>query len=106
MSIDSLNRLNSKRALLNTQDEIATSGSERELKVIKNELKILNDETANNNEPAITNASGSPYAVDQPFFNKEVVYNSTTETDWKEVKSYDELYSNLGSYNLKKLNII
>lgn len=66
---------------------------------------ILNDENALE-ERKITNATGSPYLSDAPFYLKNVLYNSVRETEWKEVKSFEETYNRQVEFNLKKLNII
>jgi hypothetical protein len=81
------------------------SSESRVLNNIKNELMILNDENALE-EKKITNATGSPYLSDAPFYLKNVLYNSAKETEWKEVKSYEETYNRQTEFNLKKLNII
>lgn len=77
-----------------------------ELKEIKNELKIANDVKARE-EDVITNATNSPYFKDQPWYNKDVIAGSEKETDWREVKSYEEAKNEVLIFrNLRKLNII
>jgi hypothetical protein len=56
--------------------------------------------------PVITNATGSPYLSDQSFQLKQVLFNSPAETQWKEVKSYEETRNISAFTNLKKLNIL
>lgn len=83
-----------------------SSNELRELKEIKNELKVANDLRAREDEE-ITNATGSPYLEDQPFQRKEVLFGSARETEWKDVPSYEETRNKtLAFRNLKKLNVI
>jgi hypothetical protein len=56
--------------------------------------------------PAITNATGSPYLSDQNFQLKQVLFNSPAETEWKEVKSFEQTRNISAFTNLKKLNIL
>ena len=102
---DSVKRLEAARIMYKAQERSDLTRSEREMSAIKNELTILNNENAYRSK-VITNATGSPYLTDQTYYLKDVVYNSEEETNWKEVKSYDELYNKTAAYNLKKLNII
>lgn len=104
MSSDALKILESNRNYYRSQNTVSKSETERELKEIKNELQILNETQASS--APVTNATGSPYLSDQEFSLKNIIYNSSEETSWKEVKSYDELYQKTSTYNLKKLNII
>jgi hypothetical protein len=85
--------------------ETSNSESTRALNEIKNEIKIANDERVRDETP-ITTATNSPYLTDQPFYIKEALFNSSAETEWKEVKSYDEVRNPLAFKNLKKLNIL
>lgn len=105
MSSDSIKRLEAQRSYYKAIDSKSSDSMSRELVNIKNELKILNDERAIE-ERVITNKTGSPYLQDQEFYLRDAVYNSPEETSWKEVKSYDELYSKTVNLNMKKLNII
>lgn len=85
----------------------ASSGSEvvRELKEIKNELRVANNMRADDVTP--TNATGSPYLNDQTFQLQNVLFNSPRETEWKEVPSYEQTRENaLVFRNLKKLNVL
>lgn len=83
-----------------------SSAEERVLQEIKNELKIANDLKVTDEEP-ITNATGSPYLEDQSFQRKEVLFGSARETEWKNVKSYEETRNKtLAFTNLKRLNIL
>lgn len=78
----------------------------RELRQIKNEIKIGNDIKTQLETP-ITNATGSPYFKDQDYYNKNVLFNSPKETEWKNVPSYEENRQQaLIAENLKKLNIL
>lgn len=104
MSSDSLKVLEANRNYYRAQNTVSNSETERQLKEIKNELQILNDNQASN--APITNATGSPYLSDQEFSLKNIIYNSPDETSWKDVKSYEEMYNKTATYNLKKLNII
>lgn len=83
------------------------SGNEelRELKEIKNELKISNDLKAV--EIDAKELTHSPYYTDQSYYNPERIYNSSRETDWKEVRSQEEnLKAALVFRNMKRLNIL
>jgi hypothetical protein len=70
------------------------------------ESKLAEEITITIEEPAITNATGSPYLSDQSFQLKEVFFNSPAETQWKEVKSYEATRNISAFTNLKKLNIL
>ncbi len=103
---DSIKKIQVMRAYYKTQEAGSSSEVVRELKQIKNEIRMSNDLNAEDEKP-ITNATHSPYAPDQPGFNKEVVYNSTEETDWKKVRSYEESKREAFVFtNLKRLNIL
>ncbi len=101
MSFDTLKRINMLRSFHQSNESGSSSEMVRELKQIKGELKIINDEKARKVEP-ITNATNSPYLPDQTFQKAAVVYNSAEETEWREVKSAEELRRSA----LRKLNII
>ncbi|MBC7712032.1 MAG: hypothetical protein H7177_01745 [Rhizobacter sp.] len=94
------------RNLYKAQTPYSSDEQVRELRNIANEIKISNDlNTAS--EDKITSATGSPYLKDQPFYNKEVVLGSNKETDWREVKSYEEAKNEVLIFkNLRRLNII
>ena len=78
----------------------------RELQEIKNELKISNDMKAQEDDP-VSNVTGSPYLKDQPWYNKQAIAGTEKETDWREVKSYEEAKNEVVIFrNLRKLNII
>ncbi len=77
----------------------------RELREIKNELKVSNDLKAIElNNEVLTH---SPYFTDQSYYNKEKIYNSERETDWKNVRSEEEnLKAALALRTMKRLNIL
>lgn len=111
---ESIKRINILRTIYNAKNDHTNTNVADELKQIKTELKIANDERAisggsNNSDDtvdAIINTK-SPYLEDQPYFKKELLYNSTKETDWKQVRSEEE--NNRAAYNaqkLRRLNII
>jgi hypothetical protein len=105
MSSDALSRIIANRSLYKTYEKPGSTETERQLNAIKGELVVLNNENAYKNQ-AISNATGSPYLKDQDFYKSDVLYNSAEETEWKEVKTYEEQYDRVASFNLKKLNII
>lgn len=109
MNSDGVTRINFLRQLYQTKESGSSSEEVRELKQIKTELKIANDERVRENK-VITNATNSPYLPDQIFYKKEVVYNSAAETNWREVKTSEEaLKDSQNTYlesNRRKLNII
>lgn len=103
---DPIKKVELLRNLYRAQNSGGNNEILRELKQVNNELKIANDIRVRT-EKAITNATGSPYLEDQTFQQAEVRYNSPRETEWKEVKSYEENRQNaLVFRNLKRLNII
>lgn len=93
------------RNLYRSKEGGGSSEIVRELKLIKNEIKIANDENSRASTP-ITNATNSPYLPDQNFQYKDVIFNSSEETKWREVKSYEQVREEVAYKNLKKLNII
>lgn len=97
---DALKRINMLRNF-HKSHEYASSETVRELKQIKGELKIIVDEAARKNAP-ITNATNSPYLQDQEFQKPGVLLGSNEETEWKEVKSAEQLKKDI----LRKINII
>lgn len=109
---DSIKRIDAFRTLFNARNTQSYSNLGEELRDIKTELKIANQENAlaqdaNNAKELIGIATSSPYLSDQPFYNKDRLYNSPKETSWKDVRSEDE--NRQAAYNimkLKKLNII
>lgn len=101
MSDEYLKRINMLRAFHYSQGGGSSSEQVRELKQIKGELKIFNDEFARKSVP-ITNATNSPYLQDQDFQKPGVLLGSAEETEWKEVKSAEQLQKEA----LRKLNII
>lgn len=109
MSSDAITRINILRSLYQSKETGSSSEQVRELQQIKNELKIANDVKSSESSP-ITNATNSPYLPDQLFYKKDVVYNSATETSWREVKSAEEtLKEAQNAYlesNRRKLNIL
>lgn len=101
-----IKRVDMLRNLYRATTPSTSSETVSELKQIKNELKIANDVKARE-EDQITNATNSPYLKDQPWYNKDVIANSEKETDWREVKSYEEAKNEVLIFrNLRKLNII
>lgn len=103
---DGIKRLDSLRNLYKAQSGLSGSAVLGELKQITAELKIANNQNSADEKP-ITTSTNSPYLPDQPFYDKEALYNSPEEVDWKKVRSYEETKQNaLVIRNLKKLNII
>lgn len=101
-----IKRVDLLRNLYRSQGSGSNDRTVSELKEIKSELKIANDMKARE-EDAITNASSSPYLKDQPWYNKDVIAGTEKETDWREVKSYEEAKNEVLIFrNLRKLNII
>ena len=83
-----------------------------ELRRLSTELKISNDERAMASDVAdqttlINSAKGSPYLQDQPNYKKDYFLNSPKETDWKEVRSEEQITrAAYNAQNLKRLNIL
>ena len=99
-------RVDLLRNLYKAQSTYTSDRTVSELKEIKNELKIANDMKATDEEK-VNNVTNSPYLKDQPWYNKEVVFNTTKENDWREVKSYEDAKSEVLIFrNLKRLNIL
>lgn len=98
---DPIRRINMLRAFHTGREAGSSSEVTRELKQIKGELRILNDENARKTTP-ITNATNSPYLPDQSFQTPGVVFNSTEETEWKEVKTAEQQLAQAR----RKLNIL
>lgn len=109
MNSDGINRINFLRQLYLSQETSTSSDEARELKQIKNEIKISNDEKVRENTQ-INNVTNSPYLRDQIFYKRDAIYNSPEETSWKEVKSYEknlqEVRQEYAESNRRKLNII
>lgn len=109
MSSDGITRINFLRKLYQSKETGSSSEEVRELQQIKNELKISNDEKTRDNN-LITNATNSPYLQDQLSYKKDVIYNSTEETSWREVKTAEQTQEQArASYlqsKLRRLNII
>lgn len=109
MNSDGVNRINFLRELYKSKETGSSSEQTRVLQDIKNELKIANDEKIRDDKQ-VTSATNSPYLPDQMFYKKEVVYNSVTETSWREVKTSEQVSteSRLAylESNRRKLNII
>lgn len=104
---DSITKLNLMRSFYRAQESSTGREDVRELKQIKNELKLANDLSASSKDEAKTNATNSPYAPDQPNILKEVIYNSPEETDWKKVRTYEESRREAFVFkNLRRLNIL
>ena len=109
---DSIKRINVLRSMYNSRNTQLTSSTNEELRELKTELKIANDERAlaqetNDVKTLIGSATSSPYLSDQPFYNQDRYYNSPKETSWKEVRSEED--NRQAAYNLmklKKLNIL
>lgn len=102
--INNIERLRSfyRSRTLNNSGNAVESG----LKEIVSELKIANDLKAREEAP-ITNATGSPYLEDQPFYRQEALFGSPRETEWKKVPSYEETRNKSLSFALlKKLNVL
>lgn len=96
-----MKRVQMLRSFHNSRESGSSSETVRELKQIKSELRIINDENSRKSAP-ITNATNSPYLADQSFQSPHVIFNSEQETQWKEVKSPEQLRQEV----LRKLNII
>lgn len=109
MNSDGITRINLMRSLYKSKEVGSANEMVRQLQEIKNELKIANDEAIRKEDP-ITNATNSPYLTDQPSFKKDVIYGSSAEVEWKEVKSAEEIEKERDEQftesNKKKLNII
>ena len=111
---DSIRKLDILRSFHKAQNAKSYDNIGEELKAIKTELQLANDlkylgETSGTSAPGniTSNATQSPYLEDQPYYNKEVRYNSERETDWKQVRSEeDNRRAAFNFRNLKKLNII
>lgn len=101
MADDVLKRINMLRSFHYASEGGSSSEQTRELRKIKAELKIFNDEMARKTDP-ITNATNSPYLQDQEFQRPGILLGSAEETAWKEVKSSEQLQKEA----LKKLRII
>ena len=109
---DSIKRIDALRNIFNAKNTQAISSISEELRELKTELKIANHERALGQDTGdvktlIGSATSSPYLSDQPFYNKERIYNSPKEDNWKDVRSEDE--NRQAAYNLmklKRLNII
>ena len=99
-------KINLLRNAYNALNGSSDSEIVRELKRLKSEVQVSNALKATEDTP-INSATNSPYLEDQPFYNKETLYNSKQETDWKEVRSYEEQKREaLVFRNLKRLNIL
>jgi len=109
MNSDGITRINFLRQLYQSQESGSSNEVVRELQKIKAEAVIANDERARDNS-TITNATKSPYLTDQAFYRKDIVYNSAEETNWKNVKTSDEVsleaQEKYLEANRRKLNII
>lgn len=109
---DPIRKIDILRSLYNTQSAQTKENIGEELKQIKTELRIANDVKATEEASAdvktlVGSASGSPYLTDQPYYNKNVIYNSPAETSWKDVRSEEEnRKAAYNAWNLKKLNIM
>ena len=92
------------RNLYKAQQGDSFNGLERSIKNAVIELKVANDMQASKQ---VASANNSPYLTDQPYYNPEVVFNSSQETEWREVKTFEETRKDaLVFRNLKRLNII
>jgi hypothetical protein len=101
-----LKKIDNLRHLYKAQTPYSSNEQVRELREIANEIKISND-LAVGKDQQITNATGSPYLKDQPYYKKDVILGSDKETDWREVKTYEEAKNEVLIFkNLRKLNII
>lgn len=101
-----IKRVDLLRNLYKAESRSTNDKNLRELQEIKSELKIANDLKASETE-SVSNVTGSPYLKDQPWYHKDAVAGTEKETDWREVKSYEEAKSEVMVFrNLRKLNII
>ena len=109
MSSDPIGRINSLRSYYKAISTPSANEVVNALEDVKTEIKILNDENARE-EVKITNALNSPYLLDQMSFLPNVLFNSPQETNWKEVKSFEqtkaEIEQRYASLNKRKLDII
>lgn len=109
---DPIRKIDIMRTLYNAQNTQTKENVGDELKQIKTELRIANDmkptgEASGDVKTLVGSASGSPYLTDQPYYNKNVIYNSPAETSWKDVRSEeDNRRAAYNAWNLKKLNIM
>jgi hypothetical protein len=104
--INNIKKVDTLRNNYKAQTPYSSDEQVRELRNIANEIKVSNDLAAGSNDK-VNNATGSPYLKDQPFYNKDVILGSTKETDWREVKSYEEAKNEVLIFkNLRRLNII
>ncbi len=101
-----IKKVETLRAYYKATTAYTSNEQTRELREIANELKVANDLKEEADEK-ITNATGSPYLKDQPWYKKDVVLNSEKQEDWRDVKSYEDARQEVLIFkNLKKLNIL
>ena len=93
MSDDLLKKIDLRRAIYRENMNPNSSEIVRTLQEIKSELKVQTDiEAMKEEEQGVK--SQSPYLPDQVFYDPKVVFRSPQETQWKEVKSYEEVRQN------------
>lgn len=105
-SDDIIRRIDLRRAIYKGNIDSNSSELVRSLQEIKSELRLQTDVQAIKDQEASTNGARSPYLPDQMWHNPKIIFNSEKETEWKEVKSYEELRGSQVYKNLKKLDII
>ncbi len=103
---DIIRRIDLRRAIYKSNIDHTSSELVRSMQEIKSELKLQTDIQAIKDQETATNGTRSPYLPDQMWHNPKIIFNSEKETEWKEVKSYEELRGSSVYENKKKLNII
>lgn len=103
---DIIKRVDLRRAIYRSNIDSTSSELVRSLKEIKSELKLQTDIQAIKDQESFTNAIRSPYLPDQMWHNPKVILNSEKETEWKEVKSFEELRESSAYDSKRKLNIV
>ncbi len=106
MSDNILKKIDIRRAIYRDSVPQNTPQDVKVLREIKSELQLQTDISAEAIEEKSTNAINSPYLQDQSWFNPRIIKNSPKESEWKEVKTYEEMRESYAFGNKKKLNII
>ncbi len=111
MSDELLKKIEWKRAFYRSLNATnpASNSSEvvKALADIKSELQIQTEISATKENEKGLNAVGSPYLPDQAWHNPKVILNGPKETEWKIVKTEEQLLKDVDKLELlKKLNII
>lgn len=103
---DIIRRIDLRRAIYKSNIDSNSSELVRSMQEIKSELRLQTDIQAIKDQEASTNGIRSPYLPDQMWHNPKIVYNSEKETEWKDVKSYEEVRGSAVYLNKRKLDII